>query len=370
MENNATLYHHGIKGQRWGVRRFQTKDGGLTSEGRKRYSLGETIHNYKVKKKRKAAAEKAREAKAAKAEHEKKAVAGKVDLKDMTDDEIRKAIARKQLENAYNQLHPKQVSKGEAFVKGLMNDVIKPAATTAGKNFLTDYLNKLGKDVLKDPVDANSIDALKDKYTKLDYKKKIMDLEDAIKNPGRKDKAELAKEAEYDKKILDYEEALDRSNKRKAADAAEAAKEAEAKKAEDDKNAAAKKAEAEKKEAAKKAEAEKKATAQKEKEEKDWSKAFNEELNGKKSTSEKGKSTSKSSDGEPKATKLKDSDVEVIPPDNDWVAKYNNYMNSSSAKAATSSFVNSEASTAVSTITSNTTSIGQSFVAGLLEDKG
>lgn len=31
------LYHHGIKGQRWGIRRFQNKDGTLTSAGKKRY---------------------------------------------------------------------------------------------------------------------------------------------------------------------------------------------------------------------------------------------------------------------------------------------------------------------------------------------
>lgn len=31
------LYHHGIKGQKWGVRRFQNEDGSLTPEGRKRY---------------------------------------------------------------------------------------------------------------------------------------------------------------------------------------------------------------------------------------------------------------------------------------------------------------------------------------------
>lgn len=211
MENNATLYHHGIKGQRWGVRRFQTKDGGLTAEGRKRYSLGETIHNYKVKKKRKAAAEKAREAKAAKAEHEKKAAAGKIDVKDMTDAEIRQAIARKQLENQYNQLHPKQVSKGEAFVKTLMDGVIKPAAVTAGKNFMTEYLDKVGKNLLKDQVDPNSIDALKDKYNKLDYKKKIMDLEDSIKNPNKRsaldELADKAKIAEYEKKIYEADKA-------------------------------------------------------------------------------------------------------------------------------------------------------------------
>lgn len=32
------LYHHGIKGQKWGVRRFQNTDGSLTSAGRKRYA--------------------------------------------------------------------------------------------------------------------------------------------------------------------------------------------------------------------------------------------------------------------------------------------------------------------------------------------
>ena len=34
--NEHELYHHGIKGQRWGVRRYQNVDGTLTYEGRKR----------------------------------------------------------------------------------------------------------------------------------------------------------------------------------------------------------------------------------------------------------------------------------------------------------------------------------------------
>lgn len=31
------LYHHGIKGQKWGIRRYQNEDGSLTPEGQKRY---------------------------------------------------------------------------------------------------------------------------------------------------------------------------------------------------------------------------------------------------------------------------------------------------------------------------------------------
>lgn len=31
------LYHHGIKGMKWGVRRFQNKDGSLTLQGQRRY---------------------------------------------------------------------------------------------------------------------------------------------------------------------------------------------------------------------------------------------------------------------------------------------------------------------------------------------
>ena len=35
------LMHHGIKGQKWGVRRFQNADGSLTPDGRKRYGYSE-----------------------------------------------------------------------------------------------------------------------------------------------------------------------------------------------------------------------------------------------------------------------------------------------------------------------------------------
>lgn len=43
-ENDFRLYHHGIRGQKWGIRRYQNPDGSLTEEGRKRYQKG----NYDI----------------------------------------------------------------------------------------------------------------------------------------------------------------------------------------------------------------------------------------------------------------------------------------------------------------------------------
>lgn len=38
--NQNELYHYGIRGMKWGVRRYQNSDGSLTSEGKKRYGYG------------------------------------------------------------------------------------------------------------------------------------------------------------------------------------------------------------------------------------------------------------------------------------------------------------------------------------------
>ena len=40
------IYHHGIKGQKWGVRRYQNPDGSLTPEGRKHYGYDEMQKSF------------------------------------------------------------------------------------------------------------------------------------------------------------------------------------------------------------------------------------------------------------------------------------------------------------------------------------
>ena len=66
MEYTNELYHYGKKGMRWGVRRYQNKDGSLTPAGKKRYgddgdasASGKTDkseHNKKIAKRVAAAA--------------------------------------------------------------------------------------------------------------------------------------------------------------------------------------------------------------------------------------------------------------------------------------------------------------------------
>jgi hypothetical protein len=74
------LYHHGTKGQKWGQRLYQNKDGSLTPLGKMRYGSGTDNSgsgskpkkvSRKVRKQRAAALEKARKAKAEKLQQEK-----------------------------------------------------------------------------------------------------------------------------------------------------------------------------------------------------------------------------------------------------------------------------------------------------------
>lgn len=93
MEQNY-LTHHGVKGQKWGVRRYQNKDGSLTPKGKKRYLFG-------TKKKE---------------PHEDyKRAHSKTRVKDMSDQELRDRNNRLQAERQYAQL-TKKTSRGKKAV--------------------------------------------------------------------------------------------------------------------------------------------------------------------------------------------------------------------------------------------------------------
>lgn len=160
MENE--LMHWGIKGMKWGVRRYQNKDGSLTPAGRKRYDQ----EMAKLKEEEKIAKNKLRtQAKLNKLEEKRKEVealksgkplpkttqnTSKPSVKDMSDEELRRVVNRMMLEQQYSKLRPEQVSTGKKFVDKVMKDVVAPTAVEVGKQVLKDSMTKAIKNASED----------------------------------------------------------------------------------------------------------------------------------------------------------------------------------------------------------------------------
>lgn len=104
--DNVFLNHSGIKGMKWGIRRFQNKDGSLTPAGRKRYADNDRSESRSVK--------------------------------DMSDSELRQAINRLQMEKQYAQLTKKEINPGLKIV----TDILANSAKQTASNYVSKYMTK------------------------------------------------------------------------------------------------------------------------------------------------------------------------------------------------------------------------------------
>lgn len=106
------LCHSGVKGMKWGVRRYQRKDGSLTPAGIKRYR-NSTHEDYTNA-------------------HSKKSV------KSMSNKELKDRNNRLQMEQQYEQLTKRKKSAGEKFVTG----VLVASGTAVATKYATKYMTK------------------------------------------------------------------------------------------------------------------------------------------------------------------------------------------------------------------------------------
>lgn len=134
--DNRELYHYGTKGMKWGVRRYQNKDGSLTPAGKKRYDRDIQENNSKKKENRiiidkpdpsrwaredvnrakkivDSSSDAVRQIKNIESNTRRSKKTSRMDLSNMTDQELRNRINREQLERQYNDMFaPETVSRG------------------------------------------------------------------------------------------------------------------------------------------------------------------------------------------------------------------------------------------------------------------
>ena len=222
---DTTLTHHGIKGQKWGLRRFQNPDGSLTPAGRERYgSKGESISNWirgkKAENKVAKAGPVSKEAKATQSKinnldsKEKRRIFGKdgkIDLSQLSPDELRAVNERIRLEQEFHKLttgntKPKQtVVQTTQQVLNLLNNTsgiidqsgkLYNSAITIGEFLKGEPINvnrfDLGEKKKNGPtvVWKNDNTETKGKGAKL----KEDPLTKAVKNMSKKNKQEVVRE--------------------------------------------------------------------------------------------------------------------------------------------------------------------------------
>ena len=115
------LVHHGVKGQKWGVRRYQNKDGTLIRNSKGRKSDKENIHDdYKEA-------------------HSKKKTSS------MRDAELRKRLNRIQMEQQYSKLSKSSKSRGKRYVDKLIKSGTTVAMVTTTALTIYNNVDKIKK---------------------------------------------------------------------------------------------------------------------------------------------------------------------------------------------------------------------------------
>lgn len=155
MGYDSYLYHHGVVGMKWGVRRYQNKDGTLTPSGKKRY-LGADGKLNKLGQKEVGATYKSDGEKSKRAS-------------DMTDNELRDSITRLRMEDEYKRLMksvnpPKEkVFNGKKFVAEILQ--------TTGKKIASDVLTYYVGTTINDLFDAKVVNLKGENNDNKDKKK-------------------------------------------------------------------------------------------------------------------------------------------------------------------------------------------------------